>query len=62
VRIEKERQSRAQRQCRISAVGAGGIGPGSCQQQLLRRDRGKDLAETAELDRNGDYRGEGGET
>ena len=58
MRIEEQRQRRAQRQRRIDAVGAGRVGAGDRQQQLRRRHRREDLAEAAELDRNHDDGGE----
>src|SRR5712671_5249726 len=61
MRIKKQCQRRAQGQGCIGAVGARGIGAGSCQQQFLHRDPREDLAEAPELDRNDDHRGESGE-
>ena len=60
VRIEEQRQRRAQRQGRVGAVGAGGMcAPGTASSSFVRRHGREDLAEAAELDRNDDDRREG---
>ena len=50
MRIEEQRQRRAERERGVGAVGAGGVGPRRRQEELLRRHGGEDLAEAAELD------------
>jgi hypothetical protein len=54
MRIEKERQRRAERERGVDAVGAGGVGPRRRQQELLRRHGSKDLAEAAQRERDDD--------
>ncbi len=61
MRIEEERQRRAQGERRIDAIGARGVRPGRGEQELRRRHGGEDLAVAAELDRHDDHRGKGGD-
>ena len=59
MRVEEQRQRRAERQGYVDAVGARRVGSGNGQQQFLRRHRREDFAKAAEFDRDDDHRGEG---
>ncbi len=54
VGIEEQRKRRAQRQGRVGAIGARRMQSRRRQQKLLRGNRGKNLMETAQLDRDDD--------
>ncbi len=61
MRIEEQRQRRAQHQRGIDAVGARRGRSGNRQQHFRRRHRGEDFVEAAHLDRDRDHGDEGGE-
>ena len=59
MRIQEQRERRAERQGGIGAVGARAVRTRHREQHFLRRNGGEDLREAAELDRDGDDDREG---